>query len=40
MLVSHTAVTFLSDDFTPKDGGCLNRLAVAVTAETNLTRVS
>ena len=31
MLVSHTAVTFLSGDFTPKYGGCLNRLAVAIT---------
>jgi hypothetical protein len=30
-LVSHTAVTFLSGDFTPKYGGCLNRLAVATT---------
>src|SRR5207247_11464447 len=31
MLVSYTAVTFLSGDFTPKYGGCLNRLAVAIT---------
>jgi len=29
-LVSHNVVTFLSGDFTPKYGGCLNRLAVAI----------